>query len=161
MEKKDKLKKGDIFKDSDGNQIGFTQVGYKFIQNQSELKASSIKIYLYLIQQCGINNTLDIHRSIPDIRSGTGIKQDETITSAVRDLVINGWIKNITAKHDNSYIYRMNVEKQKPNMKLLEWLRERGKKNSENSKKLLAEGKVVRGESGRFQKQNLIEENKT
>jgi len=154
MENKKKLKKGDIFRRPDGTQIGYFQFSHDFIKWQCELKGSSVKVYNCLVQQAGIQNTLKVAVSESKLITWTGIKDKATISSAIRDLVENGWIKNILVQIDNSNLYIINLEKQKPNVKLLEWLDERAKKNSQNSKKLLAEGKIVKGKDGKFQKVN-------
>ena len=151
-------RKGKIFKRQDGTQIGFFQLSHDFMKWQVELRGSSVKIYLCLVQQAGIRNTLKIEAAESKLIEWTGIREHKTISSGIRELVEKGWIRNILAQTDKSNVYVINLERQETNIKLLEWLDERAKKNSENSKKLMAEGKIVRGEKGRFQKLNIEKE---
>jgi hypothetical protein len=150
MKKTKKLKKGGIMRREDGSQIGFGQVSNVFLFHQMDLSGNAVKVYLYLIWQAGINNTLEIESSRENIRNGTGIKDKDTITKAIRELVIKGWINKIYPKIDNSLIYVMNTEKQEINYDLVKWLADRGKKQSKNSKKNIEKGIVLRGEDGKF-----------
>jgi len=152
MKKYERSKKGKIFKRADGSQIAFFQLSHDFTKHQSELKGSSVKVYIFLAQQAGIKNTLSIEAAESIISTWTGIKEKKTINLAIRELVKEGWIGNILVQLNNSNVYTINLEKQTANIKLIEWLDERAKKNSENTKGLIAIGKIVRGEKGRFQR---------
>jgi predicted DNA-binding transcriptional regulator len=154
MKKAKKLKKGGIMIREDGTQIGFGQVSNMFMEYQMELSGSAVKVYLYLIWQAGKIRSLEIEADRWSICYHTGIKNKDTVTKAIRELILKGWINNIYPKIDNSLIYVINPEREKVNYDLVKWLNERGKKHSENSKRNIKKGTVLRGEDGKFIKKD-------
>ena len=132
---------------------GYIQVTHSFIFHQMDLKGTAVKIFLVLLSEAGnFGRNTKVKISNSEIRYLTGIKDEETIRKGIRELAKKGWIQNILADIDNSYEYIITSEKKKPNMKLLEWLEDVGKKRAEISKNLLSNKKIIRGEKGRFEK---------
>ena len=130
---------------------GFNKIGKEFLLVQRELSGSQVKCYIALLMECNLKNSLSVEMSHGDFNYWTGIKDGGTITSAIKGLVKNGWIKNIVPQMNSSYIYTISMDKSEPNIQLYDWLDERGKKQAEVSKKK----KLVRDDSGKFIKSEV------
>ena len=153
------MKIQEIFKRKDGTVVGYSGVGNDFLWQQMDLSNSALRIYIYFIWQVNSAKVRSpkIKVTISSLCYQTGIKTKEIIENGITELVEKGWIEWIEPQLNNENIYTINPERHKPNMALIKWRTERSQKQSENSKKLLVEGKLVRGENGRFQKKEKLE----
>lgn len=151
-----KVKKGALLKRQDGSQIGFTQVSTEFIIHQVDLTGTSVKIYLYFIQQASLKKTLSLRINIKEIAYAVGIREEATVTKGIRGLVNRGWIRDIEISPDGSQTYLLAVEKNKPNQRLIDFLNEQSIKKSERSKLNLANSKIGRDDKGKFIKSDYL-----
>lgn len=146
------MKDNGLFTRENGTKIAYIPVSRMFLWHQMDLTGTAVKVYSFLMWQAEEAGNLSVKISVKKLCEGTGVKQEETVRRGIRQLISKGWISKIETEIDNSLTYTINLEKKSPNLNLIKWLEDRSTKNSENSKKMIKDGKIIKDEKGKFQK---------